>query len=86
MVFQQGRRESGDRDVRFSPAHPELPRQLLHRWVRRRETDDREHRWEPFSTSYLFDRDAFGQVPRLIHIRAAEHCNMIRQELQWNRK
>ena len=51
MVFQQGRRESGDRGVRFSPAHPELPRQLLHRWVRRKDTGDRERRWEPFSTS-----------------------------------
>jgi hypothetical protein len=34
----------------------------------------------------LFDRDTFCQIPWLIHIRAAQHCNMIRQELQWNRK
>jgi len=31
MVFQQGRRESGDWGVHFSTAHPELPRQLFHR-------------------------------------------------------
>ena len=34
----------------------------------------------------LFYRHAFGQVPRLIHIRAAQRCNMIRQKLQWNRE
>ena len=72
MVFQQGRRESGDRGVPSG--------------VRRRETDNRERRWKPFSTSYLFDCHALGQIPWLIHIRAAEHSNMIRQELQWNRK
>ncbi len=72
MVFQQGRRKSGDRGVLSG--------------VRRRETDDRERRWEPFSTSCLFDRHAFGQVSRLIHIRTTQHCDMIRQELQWNRE
>ena len=41
MVFRQGRRKFGDRGVHFSPAHPELPRQLLHRWVRRKETDNK---------------------------------------------
>ena len=46
----------------------------------------RERRWKPFSTSYLLDRHAFGQVPWLIHIRAAQHGDMIRQELQWNRE
>ena len=34
----------------------------------------------------LFHRHALGQIPWLIHIRAAQHCNMIRQELEWNRK
>lgn len=37
MVFQQGRRESVNRGVPSG--------------VRRRETDDRERRWKPFSTS-----------------------------------
>ena len=60
MVFPQGRRKSGNRGARFSPAHPELPRQLCHRWVRHRETDDQERRWKPFSTSCLLDRHTFG--------------------------
>ena len=94
MVFPQGRRrvETGSLP---SGAHGATNKEH-HVCARRRvgeaagsplrTSTRREHRWEPFSTSYLFDRDAFGQVPRLIHIRAAQHRNMIRQELQWNRE
>src|SRR5262245_45710859 len=52
----------------------------------RREKDDRELCREPFSTSDLFYCYALGQVSRLIHIRTAQHGDMVRQELQWNRK
>ncbi len=38
MAFQQGRRESAT--------------EAYSQWVRCRESDDRERRWKPFSTSY----------------------------------
>ena len=53
MVSPQGRRESGDPGIRFSPAHPELPRQLCHRWVRRREPDEKDQSVHRRYSSYL---------------------------------
>ena len=53
MVFQQGRRESRDQGVRFSPAHPELPRQLFHRWARRKEPDGKDQIVHRRCSSYL---------------------------------
>ena len=34
----------------------------------------------------LFHRDTFGQIPWLIHICTPQHGDMIRQQLQRNRK
>ena len=36
--------------------------------------------------SRLFHRHALGKIPRLIHVRAPQHRNMIGEELQGNRE
>jgi hypothetical protein len=50
------------------------------------------HRAEPFSSPHhhhdllrsqrLLHRHALGQVPRLVHVAAAQHGDVVRQQLQ----
>ncbi len=69
MVFQQGRRRRRNQ------------RRTLRGTLRI--LTSRERCWEMIFNILLLDRYTFGQIPRLIHIRTAQHRNMVRQELQW---
>ena len=64
MVFQQGRRKPGDE------AYP---------WGTSQDAGRPRTQWEAMFIIRLFDRHAFRQVSRLIHIFASQHGNVIRQ-------
>ncbi len=64
MVFRQGRRKPGDE------AYP---------WGTSQGAGRPRTQWEAMFIIRLFDRHAFRQVPRLIHIFPAQHGNVIGQ-------
>lgn len=71
MVFPQGRRKLGDE------AHPLGTSQDAGR---------PRTQWKAMFNIRLFHRHTLGQIPRLIHIFSTQDRNVIRQQLQRNRK